>query len=428
MSAHLSNEIVGRFHSQSLTGGDRGEIYNHILGCETCRRRVVTPQVDAVAVQALTNHLLPQEDEAPYHLDPATIEAFVDDKLDALDRSTARLHLEDCAECTDEVNDLRESLATMRAASREREVERKPNAIEPRRPLMFSRSLRIAAMIALVAVTAVALIVAFRRSTRSPLSPDKRDITAGPQLTPKSSPQVPAFAPSPESISRSTNVASVTIKDGSNEITISQNGAVSGLPKLPDDSQRTVKEALSGEPLNRPDVLDEIATADVSERGPNSTEERIGISYPVRAIIQENRPTLRWKQSKTVEGYRVEIADESFHQVAKSEDLPATAQSWTPSAPLRRGETYTWTIRAVNKRGELSPVTSQAKFKVLDAQKVSELNQLRSSQSHLALGLFYAREGMIGEAEREFRILLKDNPDSSVAKKLLREVGAWRRR
>ena len=65
----------------------------------------------------------------------------------------------------------------------------------------------------------------------------------------------------------------------------------------------------------------------------------------------------------------------------------------------------------------------------INEDKVRELNQLRTgSQSHLALGLFYAREGMIADAEREFGILVKDNPDSSVLKKLLKDVRSWRRR
>ena len=148
MNAHLSNEIVERFHNQSLTVGDRGVIYNHILGCETCRRRVVTAQTEAVAVQALSNHLLPQEGDEPFHLDPATIEAFVDDKLDALDRNIAKLNLEDCAECSDEVTDLRESLATMRATSRAAEV-----SIPARSHVRFSTSMRVAAAVALVSST-----------------------------------------------------------------------------------------------------------------------------------------------------------------------------------------------------------------------------------------------------------------------------------
>ena len=123
MSAHLSNELVERFHAQALTRGDRSVIYDHVLACETCRQLVVTPQTETVALEALTKQLVTPESEKPYHLDLETIEAFVDDKLDALDRSTVKLHLEDCTECSSEVEDLRESLATMKAASHTRVVE-----------------------------------------------------------------------------------------------------------------------------------------------------------------------------------------------------------------------------------------------------------------------------------------------------------------
>src|SRR2546423_14514638 len=110
MNGHLSNQTVERFQSETLTKGDRAVIYNHILRCEPCRKLVVTPETEVVAVTALTDHLLPQTGDETYHLDAATIEVFVDDKLDRLDRSTARMHLEDCRECSDEVTDFRESL------------------------------------------------------------------------------------------------------------------------------------------------------------------------------------------------------------------------------------------------------------------------------------------------------------------------------
>jgi hypothetical protein len=46
--------------------------------------------------------------------------------------------------------------------------------------------------------------------------------------------------------------------------------------------------------------------------------------------------------------------------------------------------------------------------------------------SHLALGVFYAREGMLAEAEREFQVLVNDNPGSQIAASLLRAVQSWR--
>jgi hypothetical protein len=437
MSTHLSNEIVERFHRQSLSVGDRGVIYNHILSCETCRRRVVTPQAEAVAVQALSDHLLPQEGEEPYHLDPATIEAFVDDKLDALDRNLAKLHLEDCAECSNEVTDLRESLATMRAVSRSAGVS--PQSV-PAQNARFSIPMRIAAAIALVSFAAIALFVIWRLKS-TPAEPPSRDIEVQNQPTPAASPSVttPGVAPSPnlganpngsnEGPPQPPRETVASLKDGPNEIALDKSGNVTGVESLPAESRVVVKSALEGAQLNRPDVLDEVATVPVSVRGPSESEEPIKIVYPASAVIAETRPKLRWAASKTATAYRIEMADEEFHQVAKSQDLPANTLTWTTTSALRRGMVYTWTIRAVNRNGELSSVTSQGKFKVLPEDRNNKLNRLRSaSQSHLALGLFYAHEGMTAQAEREFGILLKENPDSGIAKRLLSEVRSWRKR
>lgn len=439
MNTHLSNQIVERFHSETLTEGDRGFMYDHILRCESCRKLVVTPQTEAVAVGALTDHLLPQAGEEPYHLDPPTVEAFVDDKLDPVDRNIARMHLEDCAECADEVNDFRESLATMRAGARKNEI-RQTEFVTARRPFLFAVPMRIAATIAIVAFVALAFLVVWRWKSSAPTKAP--DTTAGTEPTPKASPATPSLAPSPSIVSppklagnapanpgrEALPNASVALKDGPNEISIDQTGNLAGLSSLPAESRRAVKNALSGEPLVRPNVLDEVATSDVSVRSSTRNEERIRLGSPIATVISDDKPTLRWIPSTTAATYRIEIADENFRQVAKSDDLPTAGKTWTPAVALKRGQVYTWTIRAVNKIGELSTVSSQGKFKILSEVSLRELNQIKQHHSHLALALFYAREGMVAEAERELGILAKENPDSAVVKKLLREVRTWQRR
>src|SRR5437660_902105 len=197
MNGHLSNQTVERFHSEALTKGDRTGIYNHILRCEPCRKLVVTPETEAVAVAALTDHLLPQMGDDPYHLDAATIEAFVDDKLDLFDRSTARLHLEDCAECSDEVTDFRESLATMRAVARDSE-SRREEVVAPRRS--FAMPMRIAAMIAVIAFAALALLAVWRWKSSAPTNAPGIDTRVGSQPTPLASPVLPNLAPSPSTL------------------------------------------------------------------------------------------------------------------------------------------------------------------------------------------------------------------------------------
>lgn len=68
----------------------------------------------------------------------------------------------------------------------------------------------------------------------------------------------------------------------------------------------------------------------------------------------------------------------------------------------------------------------EAKFKVLEELKARELNRLKSENSHLLLGVFYALEGMAAESEREFQILVDNNPQSSIAQRLIRIIESWK--
>lgn len=115
MTEHLSSEVVERFHQQALTPGDKRKIYSHIIVCDLCRERIVTPSVEQTALQSLTEQLMPEAHEEAYHLPFHLIAGYVEQTLDQIDRATAEMHLEDCAECAAEVTDLRDSLATMRA-------------------------------------------------------------------------------------------------------------------------------------------------------------------------------------------------------------------------------------------------------------------------------------------------------------------------
>jgi hypothetical protein len=99
--------------------------------------------------------------------------------------------------------------------------------------------------------------------------------------------------------------------------------------------------------------------------------------------------------------------------------------------PLKRAEIYSWTVVALIDGKEIvspGPSSPEMKFRVLSAGSLQQLNTLKKARSRLALGVFYAREGMTAESEREFRILVRDNPSSQPANKLLRDVQSWRRR
>jgi len=62
------------------------------------------------------------------------------------------------------------------------------------------------------------------------------------------------------------------------------------------------------------------------------------------------------------------------------------------------------------------------KFAILSSNDLNELNQLKKSDSHFALGIFYARVGLVTDAEREFQKLIQLNPQSALPRKLLQSV------
>jgi len=53
--------------------------------------------------------------------------------------------------------------------------------------------------------------------------------------------------------------------------------------------------------------------------------------------------------------------------------------------------------------------------------------KLSTPSSHLALGIFYARVGLVTDAEREFQKLIQLNPQSDLPRKLLQSVRNLRR-
>jgi hypothetical protein len=155
------------------------------------------------------------------------------------------------------------------------------------------------------------------------------------------------------------------------------------------------------------------------------TASRSLLSNPIGNIIQSDRPTFRWRTLKDAESYVVEVYDANFNKVASSQ--PTQKTEWTSNAPLKRGAIYQWQVTAIKDGQEIkSPVrpAPEAKFKVLDAARADEIEQAKRKykNSHLLLGILYANAGLLQEAENEFQVLLKQNPKSEAARKLLQKV------
>ena len=100
---------------------------------------------------------------------------------------------------------------------------------------------------------------------------------------------------------------------------------------------------------------------------------------------------------------------------------------WKVTQALKRGEVYAWTVVAVIDGKEIvspGPAASEMKFQVLSMRSLQQLNKLKKTRSHLALGVFYANAGLTAEAQQEFRELVRLNPKSKLASNLLKAVSS----
>jgi hypothetical protein len=164
--------------------------------------------------------------------------------------------------------------------------------------------------------------------------------------------------------------------------------------------------------------------------GPADEGHPFALLGPVGTVVMSDRPAFRWRALTGADSYVVRIYDADFNEVAVSQRLSETA--WSVTRSLERGRTYSWQVTArVGGKEVSSPVrpAPEARFMTLDQAKANELANAKSAAagSRLTLGVLYAQAGLLDDAEREFRLLLRANPQSTLAENLLRSVRAKRR-
>ena len=236
---------------------------------------------------------------------------------------------------------------------------------------------------------------------------------------------------SKEEQSAASSPGVVRLKDGDMEISFDGTGNFKGLEQLAPQIQKSVQTALASETLPEPRVLNELAASKINLMGGPAEGLPFRLVAPVGVVTGSTRPTLRWQPLSGASSYTVSVFDSNFNRVAKSS--PQSATTWSVPLSLQTGNVYSWEVTAMRNNQEVtSPVAPapRAQFKIVDVEHLNEIASVRKQRprSHLVLGVLYARAGLLAEAEREFRALLNDNPQSKAAKKLLRTVQSWRRR
>lgn len=234
---------------------------------------------------------------------------------------------------------------------------------------------------------------------------------------------------SPLNSSTSLNPLTVKLNDVNGIIAVNSNGGIEGLAQLTVEEQQLLRDALVEQklPLNsttKKPASGESLGALMSE-GHQASADAAKQLFPNGTAIETDSPQFRWPAVNGATGYVVTVYDENLIEVISSENL--TTNEWKTPKSLPRGKVYGWQL-TINKGSEESilPSTTEPhlRFRVIERKHAAALQRGRRELggSHLLMGLFYSRAGMLKEAETEFRQLLAANPNSTQAQFFLKQI------
>jgi hypothetical protein len=206
-------------------------------------------------------------------------------------------------------------------------------------------------------------------------------------------------------------------------------GTLAGLEQLSARIQQKIKAALQSGKLEQPAALGQLNS------GPSTLLSESGDGLPFRLlnplgqVVRSPQPTFRWRSLAGAQSYKVIVTDANLNEVAVSPLLNAT--EWRITQPLKPGEIYSWQVTAQkNGVAVTSPVlpAPQAKFKVLNRSTSEMLQQAERAypRSHLTRGVLYCEAGLLEDSEQELRLLVRENPQADIARKLLQSIRSMR--
>ena len=242
----------------------------------------------------------------------------------------------------------------------------------------------------------------------------------------------PVSQPSPSSEPVTPQPQPVTVvaqlNDGGRVLTLDQEGKLSGADDLPAAYRNLVTKALSTQRIETSSQLQGLTRPPSSLMSSDNQKDQFSVLEPAGSVLLTDKPAFRWSTLDGATGYVVEVYDAQFNLVTSSPQL--SNLSWTTTLP--RGKVYSWQVKAIKDGQEITsprPPAPQAKFRVLDQAKANELARAKRAygSSHLTLALLYADAGLLKEAEQELRLVQRSNPNSELARKLLRQVQSLRR-
>ncbi len=223
----------------------------------------------------------------------------------------------------------------------------------------------------------------------------------------------------------------VKLNDAGGGIQLDSAGKLTAPSPLAPAEAALIKDALLHKRVEQTAMLSSLVSPQEKLLGGAGMPKSFELVAPVGTVVLADKPTFRWQPVPDASGYVLSIYDTHFHKVAEG---PRVLQpQWESDRALSRGVVYTWQVTAfVNGKAIRAPVppAPEARFQVLSQAEAEQLEeaQQQHANSHLLLGLLYAKAGALDDSERELKALFAANPGSRVARELLASLQQLRRK
>ncbi len=117
MVEHLTDEQIESYRKRTMKPDGLLSADKHFLSCEDCRARLTESGRLQAAFRNVKQNLQSAPRASPAHLEYELLEAYVDNRSDALDWEIIESHIEICADCAGELQELQTFAAMLQATS-----------------------------------------------------------------------------------------------------------------------------------------------------------------------------------------------------------------------------------------------------------------------------------------------------------------------
>ena len=387
---HLTEDELRQYWKRGMSPASLLAADDHLAECADCRKSLSLMEKGSAGGASLFHALTGEEPAGSRHLTHDELVANAEETDSAAERQQVTEHLRLCSACREDVEDLRNfrrEPATISATALPSKVRAKS------RPFWT---------IPLWAGAAAAVLLAVFLGVRSYRSKNQ----AGPS-------------------------ALIQLNDDGGSIKLDSSGRVVTPAPLSREDAAQVKDALLHGRVETAAALSPLQSQQGTLLGESAPTSSLQVIAPIGTVVLSDKPGFRWRQVNGASGYVVSIYDSRFQKVAESSRVKQ--HEWVVDHSLSRGAVYTWQVTAFLKGKAIrapAPPAPEARFQVLSQADAEQLEQTRRQHpnSHLLLGLLYAKVGALDDSERELKALLAANPGSSLANELLASVQQLRSR